>query len=225
MPKQRLPKQRFEIRPGPNGRPAVVSRKTGRWLIAQPSGIYIAGNRKNDYRSVCRNEAIDSFGVAAVTMAERLAAIAQPIQSPNYAGVGDKKPVPRKPTKPKTETNHDLNTANSAGKSDPPSRLWSRNETDILVTIYFTNSFSAGDDSRPECHTIAGAFHRTPSSIDRQWRNIATVLRGDTTGIGSNLRDSISAYMDNPRKVKQWSARLVVEKYPTLDNLLRDTLR
>jgi hypothetical protein len=60
-------------------------------------------------------------------------------------------------------------------------------------------SFSIGDDERIECRIIADALGRSPSSVDRQWRNIAALLKGDTQlHIGKMVREVLEAHLDDP---------------------------
>ena len=78
-------------------------------------------------------------------------------------------------------------------------RNWSIEELRVLAAIFFNASFSIGDDARDECRTIADCFGRTPSSIDRQWRNIDAVVKGKKTyNIGSLVRKTASDYLANP---------------------------
>jgi hypothetical protein len=58
-------------------------------------------------------------------------------------------------------------------------RNWSTDELRVLAAIYFNSSFSIGDDGRDECRSIADAIGRTPSSVDRQWRNLDAVVTSE----------------------------------------------
>lgn len=78
-------------------------------------------------------------------------------------------------------------------------RNWTEAETRVLVAIFFKANFSIGDDARYECQAIADAFGRTPSSIDRQWRNIQAVLHSQSNyNIGKVLRQSVQDFLNNP---------------------------
>lgn len=91
-------------------------------------------------------------------------------------------------------------------------RLWSDEELDVLVAIFFSVEFSAGDDNRPENHAMALAMDRTPSAIDRQWRNIADLQKGvQTLHIGANVERALNRYLENPGGAKE-SARAIVER-------------
>ena len=76
---------------------------------------------------------------------------------------------------------------------------WSEDEIRVLTAIFFQAGFSVGDDDRTECRVIADAFGRTPSSIDRQWRNIAAV-RDERThlNIGGLVKKAVRDYLDDP---------------------------
>lgn len=78
-------------------------------------------------------------------------------------------------------------------------RNWTEAEARVLVAIYFNANFSIGDDARYECRAIADAFGRTPSSIDRQWRNIQAVIQGHSHyNIGKVVRQSVQNYLNDP---------------------------
>ena len=71
-------------------------------------------------------------------------------------------------------------------------RNWSMTELRVLAAIYFSASFSAGDDAREECRMIADCFGRTPASVDRQWRNMQAVIVGKTNyNIGQLVRQAV----------------------------------
>jgi hypothetical protein len=76
--------------------------------------------------------------------------------------------------------------------------IWSEDQLRVLAAIFFNASFSIGDDQRDECRIIADAFGRTPSSVDRQWRNMAAVVKG-TTGynIGRLVRQAVTDYLSD----------------------------
>lgn len=85
-----------------------------------------------------------------------------------------------------------------------PRVAWTQEEARVLVAIFFGASFSIGDDARDECRAIADAFGRTPSSVDRQWRNVQAVVNGNTAyNIGKIIKSSVSEYLDNPKAMKQ----------------------
>lgn len=82
-----------------------------------------------------------------------------------------------------------------AGKN----RNWSLDELRVLAAIFFNASFSVGDDARDECRTIADCFARTPSSIDRQWRNMqAVVQQNKTYNIGKLVHQAVHDYVNDP---------------------------
>jgi hypothetical protein len=76
---------------------------------------------------------------------------------------------------------------------------WSEDEIRVLTAIFFQAGFSIGDDDHTECRVIADALGRTPSSIDRQWRNIAAV-RDERThlNIGTLVKKAVRDYLDDP---------------------------
>lgn len=78
-------------------------------------------------------------------------------------------------------------------------RNWTIEELRVLAAIYFNANFSIGDDARDECRAIADCFGRTPSSIDRQWRNLDAVVKGKPSyNIGKLVRQTASDYLSHP---------------------------
>ena len=91
-------------------------------------------------------------------------------------------------------------------------RLWSDDELDVLVAIFFSVEFAAGDDARPENQAMALALDRTPSAIDRQWRNVADLQKGSQTlNIGLNVQAALDRYLEGPAKAKE-HARAIVNR-------------
>ncbi len=83
-------------------------------------------------------------------------------------------------------------------------RLWSEDELDVLVAIFFSVEFSAGDDARPENQAMALALDRSQAAIDRQWRNIADLQKGSQTlNIGLNVQAALDRYLEDPAKAKE----------------------
>jgi hypothetical protein len=89
---------------------------------------------------------------------------------------------------------------------------WSEDEIRVLTAIFFQAGFSIGDDDHTECRVIADALGRTPSSIDRQWRNIAAV-RDERThlNIGNLVKKAVRDYFDDPVAARA-SAILAADK-------------
>ena len=77
--------------------------------------------------------------------------------------------------------------------------IWSEDQLRVLAAIFFNASFSIGDDQRDECRIIADVFGRTPSSIDRQWRNMAAVVKGVSGyNIGRLVSLAVTDYLSDP---------------------------
>jgi hypothetical protein len=69
----------------------------------------------------------------------------------------------------------------------------------VLAAIYFNSSFSIGDDAREECQAIAESLSRSPASVDRQWRNMAAIVKGDRSyHVGGDVRRAVGDYLANP---------------------------
>lgn len=76
---------------------------------------------------------------------------------------------------------------------------WDREEIQVLIVLFHGSSFSIGDDERDECKAIAKAFGRTPSAVDRQWRNIADVKsRKSDLRVTKLIPECLSEYLDDP---------------------------
>lgn len=104
-----------------------------------------------------------------------------------------------------------------------PRVAWTQEEARVLVAIYFGASFSIGDDARDECRVIADAFGRTPSSVDRQWRNVQAIVNSNTTyNIGKIIKTSVSEYLDNPKAMKQIAIQISEQLQWGLEDLIRN---
>jgi hypothetical protein len=100
---------------------------------------------------------------------------------------------------------------------------WSEDEARVLVAIYFAASFSIGDDARDECRLIADAFGRTPSSVDRQWRNVQAVVQANASyNIGKIIKESVAAYLDNPKAMRQIAIQISRAREWELEALIQD---
>jgi hypothetical protein len=102
-------------------------------------------------------------------------------------------------------------------------RKWTIEELRVLCAIFFNASFSIGDDARDECRAIADCFGRTPSSIDRQWRNVAAVV-GEKPGynIGRLVKKAAMDYLARPRGSKEVALSLCKSQGWPLEGLIRD---
>ena len=81
---------------------------------------------------------------------------------------------------------------------------WTEDEVRVLTAIYFNAQFSIGDDAQEECQLIADCFGRTPGSIDRQWRNIASTLHATgVSHVGRIIGDCVREFLDDPAACNQ----------------------
>jgi len=102
-------------------------------------------------------------------------------------------------------------------------RNWSTEELRVLAAIYFNASFSIGDDARDECRAIADCFGRTPSSIDRQWRNLDAVVKGKATyNIGNLVRQTANDYLAHPTGSKAVAVSICEEQGWPLVSLIME---
>lgn len=81
-------------------------------------------------------------------------------------------------------------------------QLWSKDESCVLVAIFFNNDFSIGDDERPENALMAQTFGRTPAAIDRQWRNIDAIYKGKPLHVGYNIERAVEEYESDQRTTR-----------------------
>lgn len=78
-------------------------------------------------------------------------------------------------------------------------RNWTIDELRVLAAVFFNSRFSIGDDERDECRAMADCFGRTPASVDRQWRNMAAVVKGDDGyNVGALVKRAVADYLTNP---------------------------
>lgn len=88
-----------------------------------------------------------------------------------------------------------MTSAHGRGKRE----RWSDDELTVLVAIYLCNDFSIGDDARPENQAIAEALGRSPSAVDRQWRNLEDLRSGkEVLHVGDNVRQALESQLDAP---------------------------
>ena len=86
-------------------------------------------------------------------------------------------------------------------------RDWTQDELTVLTVIFFQSDFSAGDDGGSMCLQMADAFNRTPSSVDRQWRNIRDVIiEKPNTHIGALVRSAVAKYQADPVRLHKLAA-------------------
>jgi len=106
----------------------------------------------------------------------------------------------------------------------PKGPKWSRNEARVLVAIFDANDFSIGDDARPECRLIASELGRPPSSVDRQWRNVAKLLSGgQPEKIGRTVVDAVYWFQSDPNRARQMAPHICETEGWVLQTLLSVT--
>jgi len=87
---------------------------------------------------------------------------------------------------------------------------WSDDELTVLVAIYLCNDFSIGDDARPENHAIAEALGRSPSAVDRQWRNLEDLKSGKKVlHVGNNVRQALLTQLNAPIEGRLRARRVI----------------
>ena len=102
-------------------------------------------------------------------------------------------------------------------------RNWSSEELRVLAAIYFNSSFSIGDDARDECRSIADAIGRTPSSVDRQWRNLDAVVKGKSGfNVGELVRQAATDYLSHPSGSKRLALSICDREGWPLQGLITD---
>jgi hypothetical protein len=115
-------------------------------------------------------------------------AICQPRQSAQ-----PKRDIPDAP--PKKRRTAPLRTSTSPALNER--RPWSEDELDVLIALFFSLNFSAGDDAQSENHIMASSMNRSPSAIDRQWRNIADIHRDKhVSNVGRLVKVRLKAHLD-----------------------------
>jgi hypothetical protein len=101
-------------------------------------------------------------------------------------------------------------------------KRWTTDELNVLTAIFMVGSFSIGDDERLECRIIADAIGRSPSAVDRQWRNIAALLKGDTElHIGQLVGDVLQTHLDDPLAGRRLALRIAERNGWKLQELIR----
>lgn len=102
-------------------------------------------------------------------------------------------------------------------------RQWSEEELIVLAAIYNSSNFSVGDDAQDECRTIADCFGRTPSAIDRQWRNMDAVVKSKIGfNIGKLVATTALQYIYNPAAHKKIAIAICQANEWPLEDLIVD---
>lgn len=103
------------------------------------------------------------------------------------------------------------------------SRVWSDDELVVLAVIFLRADFSIGDDARGECMTIADCFGRTPSAVDRQWRNMSAAIDGKAgVNMGRLVRDTVRKVAANPAGYQELALHICESHGWPLEDLVRD---
>ncbi len=111
----------------------------------------------------------------------------------------------------------------SAQSETDVNRNWSIEELRVLIAIYFNSSFSIGDDARDECRAIADCFGRTPSSIDRQWRNVDAIVKGKGSyNVGALLKQVTNDYLSHPSGGKAVAIAVCEQQAWPLETLISE---
>jgi len=99
---------------------------------------------------------------------------------------------------------------------------WSREEIFVLVTIFHSSSFSIGDDEREECRRIAAAIDRSPSAVDRQWRNIADVKKGRKgLRVTKLISECLVDYMEDPKASRELTMLICRQRGWEVEDLVK----
>jgi hypothetical protein len=104
--------------------------------------------------------------------------------------------------------------------------VWNDEELLVLLGIFVSQPFSAGDDSAAVNGRIARAFDRTAGAIDLQWRNVKHHLyRLDLYGVerhvGRNVMDVIDRYRTDLGHLRRDALDAMQSNGWDLEDLLR----
>ena len=91
----------------------------------------------------------------------------------------------------------------------------------VLTAIYFNSDFSIGDDAHVGCRLMADCFERDPPSIDRQWRNIAAIAKGNRGyNAGQLVKDAVLDYLNLPTGSKEVARSIAEDNGWEIDDLI-----
>lgn len=83
---------------------------------------------------------------------------------------------------------------------NPVTPIWNLDEIRVLVAVHFAQGLGPGDDPRGIVLELADAFGRTPSSVDRQLRNIPIIMdAGHRPNIGKQMHKAVVDYLADPQ--------------------------
>jgi hypothetical protein len=104
--------------------------------------------------------------------------------------------------------------------------VWSDEELLVMLAIFVSQPFSAGDDSKDANARIARAFGRTAGAVDLQWRNVKHHLyRLDLYGVerhvGQNVTDVVDTYRIDLAKLRKDAMDVMERKGWDLQKLLQ----
>lgn len=101
-------------------------------------------------------------------------------------------------------------------------RNWSLEELRVLAAIFFNSNFSIGDDAHDECRVMADCFQRTPSSVDRQWRNLDAVRKGKTdVNVGHLVKKVVADYLADPKASRSLAEAICASQGWPLEGFIR----
>jgi hypothetical protein len=102
---------------------------------------------------------------------------------------------------------------------------WTRNELTVLLAIFVSQPFSAGDDGTRTNARIAEALDRSAGAIDRQWRNVRwwlyrLDLYGVPSNVGQNVKDIVDEYRTDLARLRRDALEAMDRNGWALEDLL-----
>jgi hypothetical protein len=102
---------------------------------------------------------------------------------------------------------------------------WTEEDLTLLLGLFYFRPFREGDASNEVNHRIAVSLARSRGSIDMQWRNTQTLVRGRgaRTAISQTLQDLVERFRDAPTQAIEYASGIAMAARPELRDLLPDT--
>lgn len=106
--------------------------------------------------------------------------------------------------------------------------MWSDEQLTVLMALFVSQPFYAGDDSTETNALISQEIGRDPGAVDRQWRNMRDYLLrldlpehgGKDLKVGENVKAVVDRYRSDFAALRRDALRIMEEENWNLKGLM-----